>query len=183
MKEIRPSVKIAVFCGACQGEGLDKARHRFPNAKIYAIEPAKSNFDVMYAQFHKRPNMELINKAIWTENGTMCLNVYHAPFAHSLYRKPHLEDKGKCKEREQVETMDFAEFLSQFGKNEVLLRMDVEGAEYEVLLHCFEKGVMDRVMELHIEFHAGWRIPELVKYKDKLDAKLKEWGKTVVKVQ
>lgn len=180
---IRPTLKVAVFCGACRGENLAKAFMRYPNATVYAIEPEKTSFDIMYAKFHKNPRVVLINKAVWVKNGTKPFNVYTSPVTHSFYNKPHLDRNNKLKGRVDVETMDFAEFLSQFGKDEVLLRMDIEGAEYEVLKHCLKQGVMDRVQELHIEFHAGWRIPSIGQaVHDELKAELKKWGKPVLEV-
>jgi FkbM family methyltransferase len=179
---IRPTQKVVVLCGACRGENLEKVFVRFPNATVYAIEPEKENFKVMYDKFHKRPRLVLINKAVWIENGKKGFNVYHSPVSHSLYHKPKLDSGNKFKAKVEVETMDFAEFLSQFAVDEVLVRMDIEGAEYEVLLHCFEKGVMDNVNELHIEYHAGWRIPSVVPLRDRVLVMLQKWGKTVLSV-
>ena len=142
---------------------------RFPNATIYLIEPEKDNFEALRQACLNEPRCILINKAIWVANGKATLTVTNSTSSHSLYQRP-----GHERNTQEVNTMDFAEFLGQFDSID-LLRIDVEGAEYAVLLKCFNEGLMDRVKSLSLELHAH-KIAGLTEQHNLLVEKLKRWG-------
>ena len=77
---------------------------------------------------------------------------------------------------QDVESMDFSKFLEQFETVD-FIRMNMEGAEYEVLKHCFEKGTMERVEELQVELHAH-KIVAVEHLHDEVKAKLDVWAKS-----
>ena len=172
------TTKIIILAGGCRGEQIDWATYYHPNAIVYVIEPMPKNMEAIRALYENKeyPNLVFIQKACWDSNGTMYMIDYGEPHKHSFYDRPTSERlrKGKV----QVETMDFAEFIESL-EHVNFIRMNIEGSEYRVLFHCFDKGVMNRIGHLDVQLHGG-RIPSLEKYKDKkgndlLKQKLLEW--------
>ena len=52
-----------------------------------------------------------------------------------------------------VDCVDFAAWLDRLNRDEIVLKMDVEGAEYAILERMVETGAIDRVGLLLIEWH------------------------------
>lgn len=176
---VMPEAKVMVYAGACKGEKLGTYVRYMPNAKIYCIEPVEENLERLRINLEqikvKDPNainVEIVKAAVWVAAGKKELRIYKSSFQHSFYEK--LNRIKDYRETREVDTIDFAEYLKQFESVDYL-RMDIEGAEYPVLIRCFEQGVMDRVKYLNIELHAH-KIP-LVKGLDaKLNNYLISWG-------
>jgi hypothetical protein len=51
-----------------------------------------------------------------------------------------------------VESIDFSKFLGGL-EGSIYVKMDIEGAEYEVLRQLIKDGNIKKIKELHIEFH------------------------------
>ena len=52
-----------------------------------------------------------------------------------------------------VECVDFAAWLDRLNRDDVVVKMDVEGAEYMLLEHMIATGTIERVGLLLIEWH------------------------------
>ena len=102
------------------------------------------------------PNLTFINKAVWVENGVM-------PFYRSgrvcrdggTLLKEKITGELDLHNPIQVETIDFSEwFLHNFNSDDyIILKMDIEGAEYVVLEHMLDTKAFALVDELWIEWH------------------------------
>ena len=57
---------------------------------------------------------------------------------------------------------NFSEFLNQFdGNTYLVVKLDIEGAEYEVLENIITSGMINKVNELYVEFHDNFFKPGL----------------------
>jgi FkbM family methyltransferase len=58
--------------------------------------------------------------------------------------------------KEQVTTIDFSSFiLTEIPKNsEIILKMDIEGAEFRVLNSLIRSGAIKRISKLYVEWHS-----------------------------
>lgn len=164
--------KVVLLVGACKGEQIDENLVDYPNATIYAIEPFPRNIQLIKDRWGTHPRVAVIEKAAWSSNGTKEFIDYGESHKHSFFFRPTSEPKRKGKL--VVETLDFAEFLDSFDKVDYL-RFNIEGSEYEVLLHCFKAGVMRKVDELKVEFHSD-RIPGLEERDLELRRLISNWG-------
>jgi hypothetical protein len=84
-------------------------------------------------------------RAAWTSDGDLGLTV-----------------NGNCThidadERETVRTFDFAAWVRALPDVNIVLKIDAEGAEYVLLPHLIEQGLMDRFSRLLVEWHKGKR--------------------------
>lgn len=53
----------------------------------------------------------------------------------------------------RVPCIDLARFIRELPEDEIVLKLDAEGAEYELLEHLLETGEIKRVSRLLIEWH------------------------------
>jgi FkbM family methyltransferase len=114
--------------------------------------------------FHKdyqNSSYILEKKAIWTEN---CTKTFHiSPDARqassSLFQDKLCRINGKLIPFDanaiQVDCIDFSEWLKQnvSPRQHVTLKLDIEGAEYDVLWKLINDKTIELVDKLYVEFH------------------------------
>ena len=133
--------------------------------KIYSFEANPIVFK-SYAAKHKwkksKFDVTFLNKAVSSRNGTVTINVetpWHgrqdgeATTIISLDKWTAGERKN-FKTQYEVESIDFSNFVNSASDNcEIYCKMDIEGAEFEVL----EKMIIDKsilkIKKIWIEFH------------------------------
>lgn len=98
-------------------------------------------------------NTEFINKAAFVHNGDIDFSERKGAFdvGSTVMRDKVKYDEGDVY---KIESFDFVEYLAGFKKGEVYMRMDVEGAEYPILMKLIDTGVIDRIAYCEIEFHS-----------------------------
>lgn len=105
-------------------------------------------------------NPLLINKAVSTQNGTATFYKFGIDGGSSLekaradimkVRKPNYYPLDVI----QVPTFDLNEYiLTNFTINDyIVLKLDIEGAEYSVIPHLIDGGSIDLIKELYLEWH------------------------------
>ena len=76
---------------------------------------------------------------------------------------------------ETIESITLTEALAHFDNNDILLKIDCEGAEYDILLNATEEDmsrISEIVMELHTDFNPKYKGSEI------MDNKLSKFGFT-----
>ena len=148
--------KIFLDCGTHYGEGLNNFIDVFNIDKeweVYSFEPNpylwKEHIDN-----NEYDNIHYINKAIYINNDSITFNIaYPNTDASSIYKK-HIGDNyhGSV----EVECLDLSEFiLNNFSKDDfIVIKMDIEGAEYEVLRKMIKEGSLLYINDLYVEFHS-----------------------------
>jgi FkbM family methyltransferase len=149
--------KFFIDAGANDGCSVRAFRSLYDkntNYYIFSFE-ADPYFNKFFAVFDKHT---YFNKAVWIENAY--LDFYFdrnkLKVGGSLIKEKKtskLEKKNPIK----IEAIDFSKWLmNTFSKSdEIILKMDIEGAEYEVLNKMIKDGAMSYINELWIEWH--WR--------------------------
>jgi FkbM family methyltransferase len=100
---------------------------RYPNAKIIAVEPDKRTAAVLRKQCLDLPNVQVLEAAIWSTNGT--LELVSSPGA-SWTTKVREADSATTS---SVRAITIPELMSEAGVDFIdLLKLDVEGAEREI---------------------------------------------------
>ena len=86
------------------------------------------------------------------------------------------------KNRIKVKSINFAEFLNNFPQNDdIVVKMDIEGAEFRVLRHLIKTGAISRISAIDVEWHdfGNFRLRILKKYLKyrirKLGILIEEW--------
>jgi FkbM family methyltransferase len=71
------------------------------------------------------------------------------------YKKPDYLHDSQIEKGSEIECIDFSNFIkNSFDKDDyIVCKMDIEGAEYEVIKDMQEKGVLSYINVLFIEWH------------------------------
>ena len=153
-----PSVSILVDGGGNDCNGVRRYLSKFPSFhKIYVFEP-----NPFFHKSYEESDFILIKKAMWTSN---CTLPFHISKDERQVASSLLEDK-LCKVNSEikpyfydepinVECVDFSEWIKENIKpNHLLtLKLDIEGAEYDVLWKMIQDNTIKFVNQLFVEFH------------------------------
>jgi FkbM family methyltransferase len=136
-------VPVIFDCGANVGTSCAFFKYRYPQARILAFEPNPNIVEYLKRNIKNNSleNIEVIEKAVWISNDGIELGLDNAD-ASSI----HIE-KNKAK----VGTVRLKDLLAK-EQTVDMLKMDIEGAEFEVLSDC-NVSLMN-VKNLFIEYHS-----------------------------
>ena len=132
-------------CGSNIGLSIIYFKLKYPNAKVIGFEPDPKVFKTLQKNIESfnLDNVDLIDKALWTEEGKIKFLIEGA-------------DGGRAAINSDVSD-NFIELnttiLSKYIDREVdFLKIDIEGAEYNVLNECKDK--LHLVNNIFIEYHS-----------------------------
>lgn len=157
--------KVFLDCGAHDGCSVRKFLDVIEDAKeydIHSFEPnpnLESYHPVGHAVFHKF--------AVWIEYGELSFYNFSTTGGSSLLKeknernvmktsqKPKWMQKFGLPEEIKVNSIDLSGWIkTNFTKDDyIILKMDIEGAEYEILKKMFVDDTIDYINELWIEWH------------------------------
>tara|TARA_Y100000813_G_C24078757_1_gene312344 strand:+ start:142 stop:753 length:612 start_codon:yes stop_codon:yes gene_type:complete len=172
---------IFLDLGTNIGQGLMEFNKKFnllnnPEWKIFCFEP---NNDIdLESLFPNINNIEYYNKAIWIEDTILefrkqgskknsliglgskieCVKKVYAP-SNQIYKI------------ENVEAINFSKFLlnlkDKYPKTSIYVKMDIEGAEFEVIDNLIKTESIKLIKELYCECHGRFNFPlEIQKNED-----------------
>lgn len=128
-------------------------KKKWPTANIIAFEPDAELFEVLRwnCQSHGcEEDINLIQKGLWSETTTLQFRPDGADAGHLDGDFSTTEsDPAEKNEAVSVPVVRLATFLDRPID---LLKLDIEGAETEVLLDC--EGALDTVEHLFVEYHS-----------------------------
>jgi FkbM family methyltransferase len=99
-------------------------------------------------------SINFYNKAVWISDGIIKFN-------NRRDHASHIEDTGFSYFQSEedyntidIESIDIAKFIDKLPENsEIVCKMDIEGAEFEVLRHLINTNSINRINKLFVEFH------------------------------
>jgi len=155
-------MKIFIDCGAYKGSAIKKFKESNTDYEIYAFEPNP------FMPCNFGDDVTVIRKAVWIED---CTNKFYLK-RHKARSNSSSLYKNKCLDRHPldknhpvfVECVDFGEWILVVCGMYNVVKMDIEGAEYEVLEKMIETGRIKCINELWIEWHWS-KLNGLVSYK------------------
>lgn len=154
---------IALDCGANVGDMT--AILARSGAEVHAFEPNPHAFKVLSERFGELSNVHCHNAAVGTKVGRISLYLHQNSEQNEvlwsngsslLADKPNVSPERSV----EVEVVDLAEFLRSLPKPAKLLKIDIEGAEVEVLNHLIGEGCLERAEIIFVETHDA-KIPSL----------------------
>ena len=136
--------KVFLDCGANDGRSVEMFRKHFTDYEIYCFEAnpkIKWNIDV-----------PLIRKAVWIFDGeikfykgsSLASSIFKNKTTGNLSKKPIV-----------IPCLDFSKWiLNNFTKqDEIILKLDIEGAEYKVLDKMILDDSISLISKLYIDWH------------------------------
>ena len=174
-------VEVIVDCGAYTGLSAIFFHEKFPHAKIYAIESDEENYKLLEGNVRDVPEIIPIHAAIWHQAGILELDRCPAEFwsrriaALSTGQPRALADRGI----QTVQAITVEGLIAEHSLPKIdILKLDVEGAEREVLANSDtwigKVGVL--VAELHDRYAPAAR--RLLNMQRPASRSANEWART-----
>ena len=147
------SPKFIIDGGANVGYSTVFFAIRYPEACIVAVEPEKSNYDMLVRNTNSYKNVIPVHAAIWHEN--TFLNIENPADQHVAFRV----NNSDASSQGSIQAMTIFDLLELADKKDIdLLKLDIEGAEKELFgaNNCEWLESTDiLIMELHDWFRSG----------------------------
>ena len=153
---------LLIDCGLGEDISFPAAfLQRFAGARVIGVDPNPRS--LAYCRARCPAGMEILPNALWTRAGETL--AFHMPRSQdklpqgadgvsgSLDRSHQYVEGG---ERIEIQTVDLDSLLSRAGRTECdVLKLDIEGAEYELLDALIASGRIRAARQVLIEFHHG----------------------------
>ena len=153
--------KVFLDCGANVGQVLEEFINAKPDFEFFAFEPNKVLIPLIWERVRNYPEgkITIYNKAVWVHDGVADFFLGHHETSTLLLGKRVSEKYHQqidYDHPEQVECVDFSRWLLETFSSEdyLVTKMDIEGAEYEVLEKMIKDGSIGLIDELYVEWHS-----------------------------
>lgn len=130
--------------GGYKGDFSDLIYSKF-RCYIYCFEPVKSFYEDIKHRFEGNDKIVIENLAL--SNRTKLSTIFLEEDGSSLYRDGNSN-------KETIKEKDISEFLIENNIDNIsLLKLNIEGAEYDLLEHMIESKDIEKVKYLQVQFH------------------------------
>jgi FkbM family methyltransferase len=155
------SEPLLIDCGLGKDVSFPLAFLERFGGRVIGLDPNPVALE--YCRAHCPPRMEVRGEAFWSQPGRRLS--FHMPRAADKLPKGADGVSGSLlashsyagEETREVGTTSLGEVLAHAGRAECdMLKLDIEGAEYEVLGALCASGDIRRTRQLAVEFHHGW---------------------------
>lgn len=159
--------KIFIDAGANLGtvSAAFYKEHKDEDFIFHLFEPNTGLFDTIYKNMKEVPRYSLHPNAVWIQNSSN-VNFYLSRKNIRKNNKLYYQDGSSLLRIKKtgnldydnpirISTIDFSEWVVTYCKKKdyIVLKMDIEGAEYSVLTKMIETGSIDYIDKLYVEFH------------------------------
>lgn len=117
------------------------------NITSIGIDPL-SIYDKQKEEISKKYGTKFIKAVVSNYNGKATLSEHNNDISSSIRPEKHQYRNGK---KYEVDCIDFSNFIKDY--DDILLRMDIEGEEYNVLEKMIKDGSINKIKYLDVEFH------------------------------
>ena len=115
------------------------------NPYIYIFEPVKKYFAIIKNQFRNNPKVKTFNMGVSNKEGVSKININRAG-SSSFFKKGD--------DTEKIFLIDIASFFKQNKIKKIdVLKINAEGAEYEILERLIETGLVKSCKNIQVQFH------------------------------
>lgn len=152
LKTIVLNDAIVVDVGSNIGSFIKLILKNNKKAQVYSIEPNIKLIEIQKNKFKNKKNIKFYNFAIDSEDGSRILYLRN-PSSHSSFFKTHQDEKfNKIIDKVKVKTNTLEKFIfDQKISGITLLKIDLEGHDYEVLLSTKQLILNNKIAFIKIE--------------------------------
>ena len=161
----RTSNIAIINCGANTGQSFELMKKYYPTTifKHYLIEPNPECTKILIEHYSRNPNVEIIESALGTTNGTTLLyGSYNHETRTAVGASTLISHNFNTQMNQEgaltVSLMSLSELLKNLSSqfNFFVLKLDVEGSEYEILMDLIDTKSINLVRILYVEFHSKY---------------------------
>lgn len=125
--------------------------------EVIAFEPDPEAADRLMARLGDHANVTLHRKALSTETGTATLYRHkdYAPDRPVTTESSTIIGQRKTDEKNalRIDVIDFPAFVENEDRRIGILKLDIEGAETEIMHTLLDRGLIDRIDRVFVETH------------------------------
>lgn len=112
---------------------------------IFIFEPVKEFYNILKRNFANNKKVKIFDLAISNKNKKQTISVSGAK--SSTYMK-------ESDEKQIIKEKDIKEFIEENNLKKIdLMKINIEGGEYEVLERLIETGLVKRIKDIQVQFH------------------------------
>lgn len=138
---------VIIDCGANIGLSVLYFARHYPDATIIAYEPDEQNIAILKKNIDKNfphnQNIQLRQNAVWIEDADISF------FSNGTESSSIINDSGNAQSI-TVKAVRLKNVLQQYTAID-FLKIDIEGAEYEVIKDCAQE--LEHVNNMFLEYH------------------------------
>ncbi|MEZ4754822.1 MAG: FkbM family methyltransferase [Bdellovibrionota bacterium] len=149
---VKSTPEIIIDAGANIGFASMYFSGKYPESKIIAIEPEKSNFQLLVKNVAPYKNIFPLQAALWNENGKISLvDPGEGHWGFMTDRKDN-QERSLGAYQHEVRSITVDKIIREFKLAKIdILKIDIEGAEREVFADT--SAWIDKVGSLIVELH------------------------------
>ena len=152
---------VVIDCGANTGDITN--RFAKTGATVYAFEPDPVAFKILSERFKNSDHVTCINKGVWDKDAQVTLYSHIDQVNDEI---PFTVGSSIVKEKKNVsgtkgitiEVIDLLTFIKKLNHRVNVIKMDVEGAETEILSRLIKEDGYQLFDNMYVETHEG-KIP------------------------
>lgn len=117
------------------------------SCKVYIFEPVNAYYTSIKKRFKNNPDIKIFNYGL--ARNTTKLKIQIAEASSSMFSHKNTESI-----EEEVTLFSFSEFLKENNISNIdLIKINIEGAEYDLLNHLIEDGIINKILNIQVQFH------------------------------
>jgi FkbM family methyltransferase len=148
--------EVIVDAGANIGLATLFFAQKYPKARIFSIEPERSNFEMLKKNCADLPNVTLFKGALWDKEAVLSIKDGNAEKWEFSVTESSPTSPSKPQE---VQAVTIPKIMHMLGVNHIdILKLDIEGGEYGLFKNEAElwlQSVGQIIIELHDRFRPG----------------------------
>lgn len=149
---------LYIDLGANCGKTIDSFLEEYPDAIVHGFEPTPSLSAKLKEKYKDNLNVTIHACAVGIEDGEKDFFINPTdPQSNTLMKNQKCKDYWAVDYQSpiKVKVIDFTEWLkSHIGQyKRIVVKMDIEGAEYEILPKMLLEGLVEACDEMRIEYH------------------------------
>jgi FkbM family methyltransferase len=158
---------VVLDIGGFKGDWCAEIHARY-SSTVYVCEPVKQFYDHLRHRFGANEKIFIFPFGLAADNKEMEITVMSE--SSSVFREENRVHHGRVKERIKLRNMN--DFLLENGINRLdLVKINIEGGEYELLEILIESGDISKIDNLQVQFHDF--VPDAQQRMDKIKNKLR----------
>ncbi len=143
-----PRNAYIIDCGSHIGLSVIYFKNKYPDATIIAFEPDATNFDLLKrnVESFNLKNVILRNEAVWKEDTIISFS-----YDGNMSSKIDITNESN-KNQSSIKAIKLFDVID---RSVDFLKLDIEGAEYLVLIDIYPK--LDIIQSMFIEYHGSFK--------------------------
>ena len=156
------SQSVVLDIGGYRGDFAAVALERF-GCRVYLFEPVTEYYQYCKARFSKNDRVSCLDFGLSSQNGMLEISLLEDASSFVV--------KGDAA-TDRVKIRSITEVIGELGIEKIdLVKINIEGGEYDVLPALIESGYIEKVRFLQVQFHTF--VPDAKRKRDAIREKLK----------